>query len=110
MNLNRQSTEVTSKNTNLALSQLQPIREGTYVAKLHQAPWGYANAQTSRMTHLPFFIMQTMSVPRAHYVKGTGKLPCCVPVNASFFGRRWPNAFLMTSTLTAVMANLIKFF
>ena len=45
VNPNRQSSEVASKNTNLALSQLQPIREGTYVAELHRAPRGYANVQ-----------------------------------------------------------------
>lgn len=44
-NPNRQSSKVASKNTSLALSQLQPIREGTYVAKLHRAPRGYANVQ-----------------------------------------------------------------
>lgn len=33
------------KNTSLTLSQLQPIREGTYVAKLQRAPGGYANVQ-----------------------------------------------------------------
>lgn len=44
-NPNRQSSKVASKNTSLALSQLQPIREGTYVAKLHRAPRGYANVK-----------------------------------------------------------------
>ena len=44
-NPNRQSSKVASKNTSLALSQLQPIREGTYVAKLHCAPRGYANVK-----------------------------------------------------------------
>lgn len=44
-NPNRQSSKVASKNTSLALSQLQPIREGTHVAKLHCAPRGYANLQ-----------------------------------------------------------------
>lgn len=44
-NPNRQSSEVVSINTSLTLSQLLPIREGTYVAKLQRAPRGYANVK-----------------------------------------------------------------
>lgn len=84
------------KNTSLALSQLQPIREGTYVAKLHRAPRGYANVQD--LPHdLPsgFFIF----FYHANHVgvislvwKSTGILARCVQVNVPLLWERLSNA------------------
>lgn len=63
-NPNRQSSEVVSINTSLTLSQLQPIREGTYVAKLQPAPRGYANVEDLPHDLPSFFIMRTVAVMR----------------------------------------------
>lgn len=85
MNPNRQSSKVASKNTGLTLSQLQPIREGTYVAKLQRAPRGYANLQD--LPHdLPsfFFFYHASHVGVISLVReSTGILAHGGPVNAS---------------------------
>ncbi len=103
-NPNRQSSKVASKNTSLALSQLQPIREGTYVAKLHRAPRGYANVQDLPHDLPSFFFYHANHVGVISRVwKGTGILAHCVRVNASLLLDGLSNAFLIANTLTLVM-------
>lgn len=81
-NPNRQSSKVASKNTSLALSQLQPIREGAHVAKLHCAPRGYANVQD--LPHdLPSFLSCKPCWCDKPPMKSKGILALCVQLNAS---------------------------
>lgn len=97
-NPNRQSSKVASKNTSLALSQLQPIREGTYVAKLHRAPRGYGNEQD--LPHdLPSFFLSCKPCwcdkPCVEKHRDTGS-PCA---SESLLSEGLSNAFLTTNSL-----------
>lgn len=81
-NPNRQSSKVASINTSRMLSQLQPIRRGTYVAKLQHAPRGYANVE-DLPRDLPSFYHANHVGVISCVRKSRGILAQCVHVNAS---------------------------
>lgn len=109
-NPNRQSSEVVSINRSSTLSQLQPIRERTYVTKLQWAPRGHANVMD--LPHdLPLFFCFFLSCKKHWCDKICEKTQrdAGFSVCVSFVEEVIKSLPLITNTLTsATTKGLIK--